>query len=201
VSEWIEAVRDGRVLRIRLNRPEMRNALTREMCGEIAAAFREASGDPGIGCILLEASGPVFCGGCEDEDAFRAAASAAFSLEKPLIAAVSGPALGAGVVLIALAHVAVAAQGCTFALPEIRGGSFPSGGFELLAEAIGRRRALEVCLTGRVFTLAETVAWGLIHQTAPAFELDDRVSAIAEAFAAADPGAIAEGLRAARRGD
>ena len=103
--------------------------------------------------------------------------------------AMQGVAISAGVALIANAHVAVAAQGSSFGLTDIREGRCHPGILGAVAAAIGDRRARELSLTGRVFTAPEALAWGLVHAVAPPFELDDRASAIATALANADPGA------------
>jgi len=102
-----------------------------------------------------------------------------------------GVAISAGLALIANAHVAVAAQGSSFGLTDIREGRCHIGILKSVAAAIGDRRTRELSLTGRVFTAPEALAWGLVHVVAPPFELDDRASAIATALANADPGAVA----------
>lgn len=194
MSDSLIAALDGRVLRLRLNRAESRNVLTAEMCAAAASALRRAAADEDMGAILLEASGPVFCAGCEDDAAFAELLGAVDGLTKPLVVCVQGPAMNEGVFLIAAAHVAVAAQGSTFAVAHIRQGAFSANGFDTLARAIGKRRALELCITGRVFTQPDALQWGLVHHAAPAFEVDDRASAIAESLATMNPRAMAEAL-------
>ena len=104
--------------------------------------------------------------------------------------AMQGVAVSAGVALIANAHVAIAAQGSSFGLTDIREGRCHPGILAAVAAAIGDRRARELSLTGRVFTAPEALAWGLVHAMTPPFELDDRASAIAKALANADPAAV-----------
>jgi methylglutaconyl-CoA hydratase len=203
VESGVRTEREGAVLRVRLARPELRNALSGEMCGALIEAIRGAGRGGDTRAILLESEGPVFSAGAEEGEPPGGAVAALFeTLESagiPIVAAVQGPAFGAGVALIALAHVAVAAQGATFAMNEIRAGRFPTASCRVLARAIGERRAVELCLTSRQFTVPEAVAWGLVHYAAPVFEYDDRAYAIAAGLAAADREALREGLRFAGR--
>jgi methylglutaconyl-CoA hydratase len=198
----VERVHEGGVARIRLNQPERRNVLSREMCGALSSALKEDSGDAQTGAILLESTGPVFCGGGDagepDVTQLEELLHVSANLLKPLVAAVQGPAMGPGVALLANAVVVVAAQGATFAMDEIRRGAFPYLSYVPLARAIGTRRALELCISGRVFTVPDAIAWGLIQHTAPAFEFDDRAFAIAEQLAGAGA-AVEAGIEFARR--
>jgi enoyl-CoA hydratase/carnithine racemase len=184
---------DGRLCRIALAAPEKRNLLDAAACRELMHELQSASADEATGAILLEADGPVFCAGAEPEtgDLFRIGETIA----KPLIAAVQGVVISGGLALVANAHVVVAAQGTSFGLTDIREGRWPEAACDALARAVGARRALELALTGRVFSAQEALAWGLVHWIAPAFELDDRATEIATTLANANPAAIAQGLR------
>ncbi len=190
MSGNLEISREERVLRVTLNRPEKRNALSLEMCRELAAALEGAEGDGAIGAVLLEAKGNVFCAGMDLDEALEGAAdehaavherifTIGARLRVPVIAAVAGPALGGGLGLVANAHIVVAAQGSSFGLTEIRLGMWPFVVYRAVAAAVGERRALELSLSGRIFGTEEALAWGLAHHTAPAFELDDRAWHIA----------------------
>jgi len=179
---------DGRVRRITLAEPSNRNAIHLTLAVELLKEIGNAASDPATGAILLDAEGPVFCGGVSSE---------AGSLEdlpgelftfgrcctKPIVAAVQGVAVSAGLALVANAHVAVAAQGSSFGLTDVREGHFHAGLLEAVGNAVGQRRALELALTGRIFSTPEALAWGLVHAVTPAFELDDRATAIATALA------------------
>ncbi len=150
-----------------------------------ARVLREALETADVRAVLLEAPGPVFCAEIEagsEDDSLLAVAS---RLPVPLVLAVQGAVIGTGLGLVACAHVAVAAQGTSFGVTEMREGRFPDY-FEILARAIGRRRALELTLTSRVFSAPEAMQYGLVHHVAPAFEYDDRALAIARALAKAD---------------
>ena len=116
-------------------------------------------------------------------------------MAKPLVAAVKGVAISGGVALLANAHVVVAAQGSSFGLTDIREGKWSEAIYWAVASAIGERRALELCLTGRIFSTPDALAWGLVHMVAPAFELDDRASEVAAALANANPEAVRAALR------
>ncbi|MGH9593700.1 MAG: enoyl-CoA hydratase/isomerase family protein [Bryobacteraceae bacterium] len=182
---------DSRVRRITLAAPARRNVLDTAMAADLLRELSDAEGDPGTGSILLDSEGPVFCGGMDfatpvPDEIFTFGRAAT----KPVVAAVQGVAFSAGLALIANAHVAVAAQGSSFGLTDIREGRCHPGIMDALSAAIGSRRARELALTGRIFTTPEALAWGLVHATTPAFELEDRVIAIATALANADAAAV-----------
>jgi enoyl-CoA hydratase/carnithine racemase len=182
---------DGRVRRLTLAAPAHRNILGAALAIELLNELRDAQAHPETGAILMDADDPVFCGGMDfaeplPDEIFTFGRH----ISKPVVLAVQGVAVSAGVALIANAHVAVAAQGSSFGLTDIREGRCHLGILAAASAAIGDRRARELSLTGRVFTAPEALAWGLVHAVAPPFELDDRASAIATALANADPAAV-----------
>lgn len=178
---------DGRLYRIAFSSPETRNILDAESALELLGEFREAESDASIGAILLEGDGPIFCAGCEPEEELM---SIGRDIVKPIVAAVQGVALAGGMALVANAHVVVAAQGTSFGLTDIREGAFHASIGEAVAHAIGERRALELSLSGRVFSTPEALAIGLVHHVAPAFEFEDRALEISSAIANACPAAV-----------
>jgi enoyl-CoA hydratase/carnithine racemase len=182
---------EGRLYRVTLASPETRNVLDREACVELLRELREAESDPSVGAILLEADGPVFCAACEPHEELL---SIGREISKPLIAAVQGVALGGGLALAANAHVAIAAQGTSFGLTGIREGSWHRAIYQAVAHAIGERRALELSLSGRVFSTPDALAWGLVQHVAPAFEFDERAEQIATEIANASAEAVREML-------
>jgi enoyl-CoA hydratase/carnithine racemase len=185
---------DGRLRRITLASPETRNFLDERLCADLLEELRAAAADDAAGAVLIDADGPVFCSGVDEaagEDLF----GIGHRISKPIVAAVKGVAVAGGVVLVANAHVVVAAQGTSFGLTDIREGKWSEPTFRAVAAAIGERRALELCLTGRIFTTPDALAWGLVHVVAPAFELDDRATDIATALANANPDAVRAALR------
>jgi enoyl-CoA hydratase/carnithine racemase len=187
---------DGRLRRITLAAPEKRNILDAALAENLLREMAEAAEDSATGAILIEADGPMFCSGV---DANSPPPPELFSIgrrwDKPIVVAVQGAAVSAGVALIANAQVAIAAQGCTFGLIDIRGSRWDEGVFQAVASAVGRRRALELTLTGRIFSTAEAAAWGLVHMVAPAFELDDRATEIATALANANREVVLAALK------
>jgi enoyl-CoA hydratase/carnithine racemase len=205
MSTSLETSREERVLRVTLNRPEKRNALSLAMCRELADTLEQAEGDDAVGAVLLEAKGNVFCAGMDLDEALAGDADEHASvhariftfgerLSIPVIAAVGGPALGGGLGLAANAHIVVAAQGSSFGLTEIRLGMWPFLVYRAVAAAVNERRALELALTGRIFGTQEALAWGLAQHVVPAFELEDRAWQLASSIAAFSREAIRRGL-------
>ena len=182
---------EGRVRRLTLAAPARRNILDGALASLLLSEIHDAQADAETGAILIDAEGQVFCGGMDfahplPDELF----SFGCESSKPIVLAMQGVAVSAGVALIANAHVAVAAQGSSFGLTDIREGRCHPGILGAVSAAIGDRRTRELSLTGRVFTVPEALAWGLVHATTAPFELDDRASAIAKALANADPGAV-----------
>jgi enoyl-CoA hydratase/carnithine racemase len=177
--------RDGRICRLTLASPDKKNTIDGPLSLALLSQIDAAQQDPEIHVVLLAADGPVFCGGSSgvvDQGIY----SLHSRLTKPLIVAAQGVVLGVGLALLASAHVALAAQGSSFGLVDIREGRWNPALFAAVARAIGERRARELYLTGRIFTAPEALSWGLVHQVAPAFELEDRAHAIAESLSNAD---------------
>ena len=205
MSESLLRRREGRLLRLTLNRPEKRNALNAALCSDIVEAVREAEQDRGVGAILLDAAGPAFCAGMDlDESLMPDAAlrtavhERLFTLgaaaRKPIVAAVHGAALAGGTGLVANTHVVYAAGDATFGLTEIRIGMWPLVVSRALCLAVGERRTLELSLTGRIFGAAEALQYGLVHFVVPAAELNARATEAATSIAAASAEAVAAGL-------
>jgi enoyl-CoA hydratase/carnithine racemase len=205
MSPSLAISREGRVLRIALNRPEKRNALSVAMCRELVSALGTAGEDRAVGAILLEARGSVFCAGMDLEEALAPGAHERMEVHeelfsfgarmlKPVVAAVQGPALAGGTGLVANAHVAVAAEGVSFGLTEIRIGMWPFVIYRAVVQVLGEKRAVELSLTGRVFDANEALRWGLVHYVTPAAVLANRALAIASELAESSPEAIRLGL-------
>mgnify|MGYP002778342950 CR=1 FL=1 len=201
----LEISQQDRVLRLTLNRPDKRHALSHELSSALVAAFARAASEPAVGAILLDATGPAFCAGMDLEDASSASAvertaiheqlfTLRTTLRKPLIAAVNGPALGGGLGLAAQAHIVIAAQGATFGLPEIRLAMWPFFIWRSVTAALGERRTLEMALTGRIFGSNEAAQYGLVHEVVPPIELDDRATAVAELVSQYSPFTLERGL-------
>jgi len=205
MSENLLINRQDHILRITLNRPEKRNALSFELCHELVNELRTVEDDSGVTVILLDGSGPSFCSGMDLDQvlAHDAAKHAGIHEElftigsrypKPIVAAVQGAALGGGTGLVAQAHIVVAAEDAQFALTEIRLSLWPFTILRAVSAAIGERRALELSLTGRMVSAADALQWGLVHYVAPAEKLQERALEVASLVASYSPTAIDRGM-------
>ena len=167
---------DGRVGLVRLDSPETRNALSAEMREAVAGALERFDADPEVRCIVLAGSDKVFAAGADIKAMARlqpgepaSPDGAAFwrrlgAIETPLIAAVSGYALGGGCELALACDLIVADSDARFGQPEITLGIIPGGGgTQRLTRAIGKQRAMEYVLTGRLFDAETALAWGLVN--------------------------------------
>lgn len=203
----VESGLEGRVACVCLNRPQRRNALDAPTVGALLRALESAAADPGTGAVLILQKGDVFSSGIDYAsllepdrppdfagNLFRLFALIA-RMEKPVLAAVHGACAGAGVGLLACCHYVLAAQGTKFAVTDIHSGTWPYPYYEILAAALGQRRARELALTGRAFSAADALAWGLVHELVPGFELEDRAFQMAAGLASLSPEAVAAGLR------
>jgi enoyl-CoA hydratase/carnithine racemase len=186
---------DGRLRRITLAAPGKRNLLDASACAALLQELRDAAADLSTGAILIDADGQVFCAGMDPCDSANELFRIGHRISKPIVAAVQGVAVAGVLGLLASAHVVVAAQGTSFGLTDIREGKWNEDLMRSVAGAIGERRALELGLTGRIFSTQDALLWGLVHEVAPAFELDDRATAIAGALAKANPDAVRAALR------
>jgi enoyl-CoA hydratase/carnithine racemase len=201
---------DGPAARITLNRPEKRNALSLDLMLELLAALRRVSAADGVRAIVVDANGPAFSAGHDlaemvDRDlAFHQRLFDVCSelmetlhrLPQPVIAKVEGIATAAGCQLVAACDLAVAADDSRFATPGVKIGLFCSTPMVALSRAVGRKRALEMLLTGRPIDAATAVEWGLINRAVPAAQLEDAVGALVDAIAASSPLTVGLGKEA-----
>ena len=190
---------DAGVATLTLARPDKRNALDMVMVREIAGAVRTADADEAVRVLLVTQEGPSFCAGIDTRfpfssdlnelyrDGFTDREAMALA-RKPVIAAVSGAALGAGCELALMCDIVLADETAFFALPEITRATIPGfGGTQRLARLVGSKRAMEICLTARRVPAAEAAALGMITAVVPACELASRARAMADTIAAAAP--------------
>ena len=205
----IETHVDGRLLRLKLNRPEKRNALNLETCRAIVDALRQADADQAIGATLITGAGESFCSGMDlaearhvDRKHLADAQEPLFTvgenMRKPLVAAVQGPAIAGGTGLVANAHIAIASEAATFGLTEIRFALWPVLIFPAVAAAMGERRALELSLSGRIFNAQEALHYGLVSEVVAGDQLEARASEVAHALANASSVTISAGLEYVR---
>jgi 2-(1,2-epoxy-1,2-dihydrophenyl)acetyl-CoA isomerase len=194
----VETTRDGAVLTITLNRPDVLNALNRVMHEGLAAALEEAR-DPEVRAVVLTGAGRGFCVG-QDLTEFRDASGdiaerlrttyhpnvlALRALEKPVIAAVNGAAAGAGLSIACACDIRLASDAANFVPAFINIGLVPdSGGTYFIARLLGPARAFEWMTSGRRLTAAEAHAWGLVSEVVEADRLAGRVGDLAAQLAA-----------------
>jgi len=178
VAELVETTLDDhRVALLRLNRPEARNALSPEMMEQLAAELERLDPDPEVRCIVIAGSDEVFAAGADIkamsersfEEALRHPAAAFWrrvaAVKTPLIAAVSGYALGGGCELALACDMIVASDTARFGQPEITLGIIPGGGgSQRLARVTGKQRAMEYVLTGRRFDAEMALEMGLVNR-------------------------------------
>lgn len=196
MAELVESSRDGHVALLRLNRPEARNALSPELMETLAAELERLDPDPEVRCIVIAGSEQVFAAGADikalSERSFAESLShpaASFwrrvaAVKTPLIAAVSGFALGGGCELALACDMIVASETARFGQPEITLGIIPGGGgSQRLARVLGKQLAMEYVLTGRQFDAEMALEMGLVNKVAKkrrwleeAMELADTVA-------------------------
>ena len=187
----------GRVGLIRLNRPQALNALNSTLNDELARAVAAFDADGGIGCILLAGSEKAFAAGADIKEMtglslvgafmgdFAAAWHATASARKPVIAAVAGFALGGGCELVMQCDIVIAADTARFGQPEIKLGVIPGiGGTQRLPRAVGKAKAMDLILSGRMMDAAEAERAGLVSRVVPAASLMDEAMKLAETIAA-----------------
>ena len=190
----VETSRDGGVLTITLNRPDVLNAFTAEMHRQLVGAFKEARAED-VRAVVITGAGRGFCVG-QDLNEFGEAARdiagrlrgnyhptirAVRELEKPVIAAVNGPAAGAGLSFACACDLRVAAEGASFVPAFINIGLVPDmGGTFFVTRLLGSARAFEWMTSGRRLSAEEALEWGLVSEVVP----DDRLAARAAEWAA-----------------
>ena len=202
---------DEPVALITLRRADNRNALSSEMMRNLIAALDRAAEEPSTRVIILAGEGPAFSAGHDLREMTAGADVARYrrifdlctelmlkiqALPQPVIARVDGTATAAGCQLVAACDLAVASEGAKFATPGVRIGLFCSTPMVPLTRAIGRKRALEMLLTGDPIDARTAAEWGLINRVVPSEELAARTRALAEQVARASPLTISLGKQA-----
>ena len=198
MAEEVITSRDGAVLTITLNRPEVYNAFNRELHAALAEALAEAE-DASVRCVVVTGAGKGFCAGQDLKEFGRLSGSIGDaleqtyhpnvrrirSLEKPVLAAVNGPAAGAGLSLACACDVRVASDAATFVPGFVGIGLVPdSGGTWFVHRLLGFARAFEWMCTNRRLTSEEARAWGLVSEVVPADAFAGRVAELAAEWAA-----------------
>jgi enoyl-CoA hydratase/carnithine racemase len=186
---------------VTLNRPEQRNALSTPLMLELTDELERQGARPEVGAIVLRANGPAFSAGhdlrelvdrtLEDEQAvFEVCTRMMETIQRipqPVIAAVRGIATAAGCQLVATCDLAIASEEARFATPGVRIGLFCSTPMVAVSRSIGRKRALEMLLTGRPIDAHTAADWGLVNRVVPAADLDAAALELARQIASASP--------------
>ena len=217
----------GRVGIIRLNRPQALNALNKALIDELTKAIETFDNDDKIGCMLLTGNEKAFAAGADIKEMvdksfieaclgdFVSNWNAVARARKPVVAAVAGFALGGGCELAMQSDIVIAADNAKFGQPEIKLGVIPGiGGTQRLTHAVGKAKAMDMILTGRIMDAAEAEKSGLVARVVPAVSLMDEAMKVAdlianmslpsvlaakESVSAAFESSLAEGIRFERR--
>ena len=189
------------VATIRLNRTEKRNALSMALMQEVMTALRQASSNAGTRVIVIEAAGVAFSAGHDLGemvgregvfyqrlfDVCSQMMEMLHEVPQPVIAKVHGVATAAGCQLVAGCDLAVASEKARFATPGVKIGLFCSTPMVPVSRAIGRKRAMEMLLTGEMIDAQTALEWGLVNRVVPALELDEAVDQLVQAIVRSSP--------------
>jgi enoyl-CoA hydratase/carnithine racemase len=198
----IETPRDNVAL-VRINRPEVKNALNMRVREQLTEHFTRLGCDEDIRCIVLTGNGEAFAAGADIAEMAEATPTemmlrrahvhwrAIATCPKPIIAAVNGYALGGGCELAMHADIIVAGEGASFGQPEVRVGIMPgAGGVQRLTRTVGKFKAMKMVLTGKPVTAAEAEAMGLVSEVVADTEVLERALELAEQIATMPPLAV-----------
>src|SRR5579872_5609461 len=208
--QFLRLERDGATAIVTMNRPEKRNALSLEFMRELIAAFSELGGDRTVFAIVLRAEGPAFSAGhdlrelqCGDAASYTEIFDTCVTLmteiqriPQPVIAEVATVATAAGCQLVATCDLAVASTEAKFATPGVKIGLFCTTPMVALTRAVGRKRAMEMLLTGDFVDAATAAEWGLINRAVPKERLRTETLALAAKICESSRGVIALGKTA-----
>ena len=200
----------GAAARIVLNRPEKRNALSLELMDEVIGALQAAAADDAARAIVIEGAGPAFSAGHDlsemigrERDFFdrlfdrcTVMMEAVHAVPQPVIAKVHGIATAAGCQLVAACDLAVAAEGTRFATPGVKIGLFCSTPMVPVSRAVGRKRAMQMLLTGEPIDASTALDWGLVNRVVPVEQLEAAVGELVDAIARSSPYTVATGKQA-----
>ncbi len=201
---------EGAIAIVTLNRPQRRNALSLELMTELIECLNEIARDRTLRVVLLRAAGKVFSSGHDlsemvgrDINEYRQVFDVCTelmmrvqSIPQPVIAEVQGIATAAGCQLVATCDLAVASEQAAFATPGVKIGLFCTTPMVALSRAIGRKRALQMLLTGEMIDARTAAEWGLVNMVVSAAELSEQSRALAARISAASSFTIALGKQA-----
>ena len=195
----------GDIVVLKINRPQVRNALNLDVRTRLAEEVARYGADESVRCIVITGSDTVFAAGADIAEMANAGPVEVMARNvqkywrvltecpKPLLAAVEGFALGGGLELALCADIIVAGEGAKLGLPEVKVGILPGGGgTQKLARLVGRHRAMLLIMTGRMFGAAEALSMGVVSEIAPAGQALARALDIAREIAAMPPISITQ---------
>ncbi len=201
--QYIVVEPDPPIAVVRLNRPKVLNALNNDLIREVVDAFEALDADDGIRCMILTGNDRAFAAGADigemaDASVVKYLRNDQFAhwdrmrrIRKPIIAAVSGYALGGGCEIALTCDMIVASETARFGQPEINIGVIPgAGGTQRWAQAVGKARAMEIALTGDMITAQEALEWGLINKVVPPELYLEEAKALARKIATKPPLAV-----------
>ena len=209
-GELLRVERDAELAILTLNRPDQRNALSLELMNRLIAAFDELRAASDVRVVILGAAGPAFCAGHDlgemverGLDDYREVfatctrmMTAIHELPQPVIASVQGIATAAGCQLVAACDLAVCSSQAKFATPGVKIGLFCSTPMVEVSRAVGRKRALEMLLTGTAIDAHTAADWGLVNRVVEPDELASSTRTLASQIANASPLTVSTGKRA-----
>jgi len=190
-STIIYTVKDH-VATVTLNRPQAGNNLNLELAQELAEVCRRINQDEAVYVAIISGAGDkAFCKGSQPENSVYKAAAAIAAIEKPVIAAINGDALGVGLELALSCDIRLASDKAKFGFPEVSKGLIPAdGGTQRLPRIVGRGKALELILTAETITAKEALEIGLVSKIVPPKELFTQAGSLAKDIAAKGPIAL-----------
>jgi enoyl-CoA hydratase len=213
-KEPLNITRDGRVVLVRMNRPEVLNALSSKVMQDLADALKPLDRDPEVGCIVLAGTEKAFAAGADIKEMsskpymemfhedFFAGWEEFYRLRTPKIAAVSGFALGGGCELAMMCDIIYASKSAKFGQPEIKLGVIPGmGGSQRLTRLIGRAKAMDMILTGRMMDAEEAERSGLVARVFENDQLIDEAMKAAKTIASYGKAATVVAREAVDRAD
>jgi enoyl-CoA hydratase/carnithine racemase len=212
MTDNVIVTRDAGLMEITFNRPEKKNALTRDMYATVVEALRSADEDPAIRVAILTGAGDMFTAGNDIKDFQVRAAGANESaaspflttlstMRKPLIGAVNGAAIGVGTTMLAHCDLVVAARSARFVMPFTSLGLVPEAGSSLLfPRMIGNQRASALLLLGEPLSAEDACAWGFVNHLVDDAALMDTARGLARRLAALPPQAVRETKHLIRHG-
>jgi len=208
--QTVSVLVEGPIATVKLNRPDALNALNSLLVRELVSALDALEADDSVRCVVLTGSDKAFCAGADVKEMAKLSAAdigradhlkpvweRAAGFQKPLIAALSGYALGGGLELAMCCDIIIASEGTKLGQPEINIGIIPGGGgTQRLPRAVGKYKAMEMILTGGTISAEEAKALGLVNRVVPAGKYLEEATKLASEIASKAPIAVRSAKKA-----